>query len=163
MSPSSKNSRSAKSKAKTPQKKSKIHKPHLKKNSAPANHKAPVRKTLRINPAFRELLKELQNRRNKITGQVDHLEHDLREDLADTQSTPGDVADHGSGELNQHISVTLMENDRIEMERIEQAIERIQSGKYGQCDICHKTIPMARLKAIPWTTRCINCQSRLER
>jgi DnaK suppressor protein len=120
------------------------------------------KKRVRIDPAFVPLLQKLQERRNGITGQVNHLEMDLREEIADNQNIPGDMADHGSGELTQHLSVTLMENDRIELERIEKAITFIEEGTYGRCEICEKTIPMARLKAIPWATRCINCQSRSE-
>jgi DnaK suppressor protein len=121
-----------------------------------------AKKKVKVDPAFVPLLKKLQGRRNEITGQVSHLEKDLREDIADNQNVPGDMADHGSGELNQHLSVTLMENDRVELERIEKAISRIEEGSYGECEVCQKTIPMARLKAIPWATRCIACQSRAE-
>ncbi len=131
----------------------------LKKVAAKA---APIRKKIRIAPAFKPLLKKLQDRRNEITGQVYLLEMDLREEIADNQNMPGDMADHGSGELSQHLSVTLMENDRIELERIERAISRMQDGTYGQCEVCEKAIPMSRMKAIPWSTRCIHCQSRYE-
>lgn len=120
------------------------------------------KKRLRIDPAFQPLLRMLQDRRNEITGQVNHLEQDLKEEIADNQNIPGDMADHGSGELSQHLSVTLMENDRIELERIEKAIGRIEVGTYGSCEVCNKSIPMARLKALPWATRCIACQSRAE-
>jgi DnaK suppressor protein len=119
-------------------------------------------KKVRIDSAFKPLLANLQKRRNEITGQVNHLEQDLRDDIADNQNMPGDMADHGSGELNQHLSVTLMENDRVELERIERAILRLEQGNYGECEVCEKTIPMPRLKAIPWATRCITCQSRSE-
>ncbi len=121
-----------------------------------------VPKKIRVSPVFQPLLAKLQRRRNDIPGQVNHLEQDLREDIADNQNMPGDSADHGSGELNQHLSVTLMENDRIELERIDRAILRIESGAYGKCETCEKVIPMPRLKAIPWATRCISCQSRME-
>jgi RNA polymerase-binding protein DksA len=120
------------------------------------------KKRLRIDPAFQPLLAKLRNRRNEITGQVNHLEQDLREEIADNQNVPGDMADHGSGELSQHLSVTLMENDRVELERIETAIGRIEQGLYGKCETCGKVIPMPRLKALPWATRCITCQSRYE-
>ena len=120
------------------------------------------KKRLRIDPAYQPLLRMLQDRRNEITGQVNHLEQDLKEEIADNQNIPGDMADHGSGELNQHLSVTLMENDRVELERIEKAIGRIELGTYGECEGCGKSIPMTRLKALPWATRCITCQSKAE-
>ena len=138
------------------------------KKAAPKAPSKPImiakmpKKKVRIDPVFQPLLAKLQTRRNEITGQVNHLEQDLREEIADNQNMPGDMADHGSGELNQHLSVTLMENDRVELERIERAIGRIEQGIYGQCEVCEKSIPMPRLKAIPWATKCISCQSRFE-
>ncbi len=158
---------SKKKKDKHKKAKKNIHSKKIKAKAKPSPKKAavkaaPKRKKIRIDPAFQPLLKKLQDRRNEITGQVNHLEMDLREEIADNQNMPGDMADHGSGELNQHLSVTLMENDRIELERIEKAINTLQEGTYGQCEVCEKTIPMSRLKAIPWATKCINCQSRFE-
>ena len=156
----------ASSKKKTASKKT-TPKPKTKKTaSKPASKPIMIakaaKKKVRVDPAFQPLLEKLQNRRNEITGQVNHLEQDLREEIADNQNMPGDMADHGSGELSQHLSVTLMENDRVELERIERAIGRIEQGIYGQCEVCEKAIPMARLKAIPWATKCISCQSRFE-
>ncbi len=150
-----------------PKKTAKKNKPVVKKSasksSKPILIARPIpKKKVRIDPAFQPLLQKLQQRRNEITGQVNHLEQDLKEEIADNQNMPGDMADHGSGELNQHLSVTLMENDRVELERIEKAILLIEAGTYGNCEVCGKGIPMPRLKAIPWATRCINCQSRLE-
>jgi DnaK suppressor protein len=116
----------------------------------------------KVLPAYQPLLKKLLDRREEILGQVDHLEKDLRDDMSETQSTPGDIADHGSGELNQHLSVTLMENDRLELDLIERALARFELTKYGQCESCEKVISLERLKAIPWATRCISCQSHSE-
>lgn len=122
----------------------------------------PAGKPGRIPPSFLPLQKKLQNRRHEILSQVDHLEHDLRDEMADSQNTPGDLADHGAGELSQHLSVTLMENDRLELERIEEALRRLEEGTYGVCDVCGKPIPLSRLRALPWANRCIACQSRFE-
>jgi DnaK suppressor protein len=134
----------------------------LKTKTPPVPAKPAPKKRIRVNPMYLPMLKRLQDRRNEITGQVSHLEQDLKDDLAESQNIPGDLADHGSDELNQHLSVTLMENDRVELERIERAISRIELGLYGQCEVCKKTINLTRLKAIPWAIRCIHCQSRFE-
>jgi len=160
----------------------KVSKPKARKSARPAKKSAPKRtvpkqvrapqpkpvpvmtkqKFLKLNPSYVPLMKKLQDRKYEITGQVGNLESDLRDDMADSQNTPGDLADHGSGELNQHLSVTLMENDRIEIERIDRALSRFEDASYGRCDTCQKPIPMMRLRAIPWATRCIACQSRSE-
>ncbi len=153
-----------KTSSKSSAKKTKKPAPKAAAKSAPktAVVKPAPKKRLKIDPAYVPLLKKLQDRRNEITGQVNHLEMDLREEIADNQNVPGDMADHGSGELTQHLSLTLMENDRIELERIEKALSHMTDGTYGSCEVCKKSIPMARMKAIPWATRCINCQSRME-
>jgi len=136
------------------------------KKSAPVKAAKPQKQTKfkinKVQPAYQPLLKKLLDRRSEILGQVDHLEKELRDDMSESQSTPGDIADHGSGEINQHLSVTLMENDRLELELIERALSRFELMKYGQCENCEKTISLERLKAIPWATRCITCQSRSE-
>ena len=47
----------------------------------------------------------------------------------------------------------------------EEAVEalcRLDIGLYGVCAECDKTIPVARLRAIPEATRCVDCQSELE-
>ncbi|HTC22595.1 MAG TPA: hypothetical protein VK859_17190, partial [bacterium] len=86
----------------TPKKTAKKSKPVAKK-SAPKSSKPimisrlVVKKKVRIDPAFQPLLEKLQHRRNEITGQVNHLEQDLKEEIADNQNMPGDMADHGSG------------------------------------------------------------------
>lgn len=156
-----------KKKKSTAKKITKKTKPAVKK-TAPKTKTPPVsikpapKKRIRIDPMYLPMLKNLQDRRNEITGQVNHLEQDLKDDMAENQNMPGDLADHGSDELNQHLSVTLMENDRVELERIERAISRIEQGIYGRCEVCEKAINLTRLKALPWATRCINCQSRYE-
>lgn len=101
-------------------------------------------------------------RRKEILNQVEHLEKDLLEEAQEQQHTPGDLADQGSGELSQHLSVALMENDRQELERIETALQRIKAGTYGLCTVCGKPIPMARLRAIPWASLCLSCQTQNE-
>jgi len=46
---------------------------------------------------------------------------------------------------------------------IERALERIQDGNFGICAVCCEMIGLKRLQAVPWASRCIECQRRLER
>lgn len=41
------------------------------------------------------------------------------------------------------------------------AIDKINKGKYGECDSCKKAIPQARLKLLPEARYCIACERRL--
>ena len=41
---------------------------------------------------------------------------------------------------------------------LEKALEKIREGTYGKCEHCPKKVPLARLKALPYATTCIECQ-----
>jgi RNA polymerase-binding transcription factor len=45
---------------------------------------------------------------------------------------------------------------------IEQAIQLLGEGRYGQCVECGIHIPAARLWALPFALRCVACQERIE-
>jgi DnaK suppressor protein len=40
---------------------------------------------------------------------------------------------------------------------VERALEKIDDGTYGQCDVCGEPIGEARLEARPWSVRCVRC------
>ncbi len=63
----------------------------------------------------------------------------------------GDIADIAS-ELNfEALSSVLTENEIDTLKEIEFALEKIDNGTYGVCEGTGKKIPVARLKALPWT------------
>ena len=80
----------------------------------------------------------------------------------DLSSMPIHMADIGSDNYEQEFTLSLMENEESTLEAIESALERIEDRTYGTCEDCSKTIPKTRLKAIPYTTLCVNCASQRE-
>ncbi len=61
------------------------------------------------------------------------------------------------------ISSQLAEVESRELVRIEEALEKIREGNYGDCEGCDKPIPLARLQAVPYATMCIECQRKTEK
>ena len=54
--------------------------------------------------------------------------------------------------------VMALEADAIEeLAQIDRALERIEQGSYQTCASCGNEIGAARLQAIPYTDRCIEC------
>lgn len=47
-----------------------------------------------------------------------------------------------------------------EKEEVRQALQRIQGGDYGLCQICHKPIGVARLEVSPEARLCLNCETQ---
>jgi len=82
--------------------------------------------------------------------------------LAGRQDGPADSADMAFTDLEEltcrglHVAY---ENIALDVER---ALEKIEEGTYGACDDCGEAIPLARLRALPWATRCVRCQEKHE-
>lgn len=46
--------------------------------------------------------------------------------------------------------------------KYDEAFERLKKGDYGICKDCKKPIPLARLEAVPFADRCVDCKSIAE-
>ncbi len=57
-------------------------------------------------------------------------------------------------------SRTAGELEKLE-EEVRAALAKLDAGTYGRCDGCNALIPEGRLGALPWATRCVDCQARL--
>ncbi|HEX5858987.1 MAG TPA: TraR/DksA C4-type zinc finger protein [Microbacterium sp.] len=56
---------------------------------------------------------------------------------------------------------SMLEALRADTERelvdIDAAIGRLDAGEYGRCEVCGRDIPLARLRARPVATMCVQC------
>lgn len=81
----------------------------------------------------------------------------LKLDTWEDRSTPsglremGDIADIASVINEEALSSVLTENEIELLNLIENALQKMDNGTYGICEGTNKKIPIARLKAIPWT------------
>jgi len=63
---------------------------------------------------------------------------------------------------SQALSVASLERNRVEIERLRQALARIEAEDYGHCEECGEPIPVARLEIDPAADYCVRCAERLE-
>jgi len=109
----------------------------------------------------------LQNLRAILVKRRDALRSALAGDLSLLKElrseSPGDVIDAAYDSAQDEISSQLAEVESRELANIENALERMKAGTYGQCEVCSGRIPLARLNALPYATVCIECQRELER
>ena len=104
---------------------------------------------------FKKLLNErldelLQEATKTVSGMTTH-----KENLPDP-------ADRASLESNRNFTLRIRDRERKLINKIKDALERIDDGTYGICDECEEKISEARLKARPVTTLCIDCKKRQE-
>ncbi|WP_350344869.1 TraR/DksA C4-type zinc finger protein [Proteinivorax tanatarense] len=76
------------------------------------------------------------------------------QDLSTYDNHPGELA---SELYEKEKDLGLKDNSDAEIKKIDDALEKIDLGKYGVCDICGSTIENQRLDAIPYTTVCAHC------
>jgi DnaK suppressor protein len=73
-----------------------------------------------------------------------------------------DTVDCASGVVEQDLAVSLLGSATVTLDQIETALQRIEDGKYDRCLECGTRIPAARLEAVPYATRCVDCAARQE-
>lgn len=83
-------------------------------------------------------------------------------DLNDLRETSGDAVDVALDSAQNELNSQLAEVENRELGQIESALEKMQAGRFGLCEICEKNIPLARLQALPYATNCIDCQTNKE-
>ncbi len=84
------------------------------------------------------------------------------DDMTETVEVYADPADRATAESDRAFTLRLRDRERKLIKKITQALQRIEDGEYGVCVDCGDDIGIARLKARPMTTLCINCKSKQE-
>jgi len=85
------------------------------------------------------------------------------EDSTTTEHQTGELADAALDDSQNEMHSQLAAFESRELEQIEHALHLLKTGRYGSCEVCGDAIPIARLKALPYTTVCIDCRQRQER
>ena len=112
---------------------------------------------------FRKLLVD---ERERVSSTVENLhESNSRsfEEETEEETYDNHLADSATATLNREIDSTLEENSGHVLVGIDEALDRIENGTFGTCARCGKQIAEDRLEALPYATRCIDCQRLAER
>ncbi len=82
--------------------------------------------------------------------------------MTNTKDNFPDPTDRASLETDRNFLLRLRDRERKLIEKIKEAIERIDNDTFGICEVCGKNISKERLKARPVTTLCIECKKKQE-
>ncbi|MDR1677976.1 MAG: RNA polymerase-binding protein DksA [Deltaproteobacteria bacterium] len=104
---------------------------------------------------FKEILLQ---QRNEILQNADETVSDMN-DQSDNYPDPTDRA---TIESDRSFTLRLRERERMLLTKINEALERIETGDFGVCDSCGGDISIKRLEARPVTTLCIDCKKKSE-
>jgi|WetSurSiteA1Bulk_404760.scaffolds.fasta_scaffold152216_1 DnaK suppressor protein len=73
-----------------------------------------------------------------------------------------DFTDQATFESDMDLNIHMKERENKLIFKIKEALERIENGTYGICEVCGEKITETRLKARPVTTVCITCKQNQE-
>jgi DnaK suppressor protein len=79
--------------------------------------------------------------------------------LRDEPDNPPDPNDRASQETDMSLELRSRDRERKLIKKIDEAIERIDSGDYGYCEVCGVEIGIERLDARPTAELCIDCKT----
>ena len=117
---------------------------------------------------------ELQRYRNQLLDLARRINGDLSgltdealrqtggEASGNLSNMPLHMADLGTDNYEQELTLSLLENEDQTLEAIKAAVERIDQGTFGQCERCRKPISKERLNALPFTSLCVDCARQAE-
>lgn len=94
-----------------------------------------------------------ENKNDGTNGMQDNIS-----ELSMYDNHPADVATEVfQAEMNNNLRM----HEKRYLERIENALTRINNGTYGNCISCGRPINTERLDALPFSERCISCQNKM--
>lgn len=116
-----------------------------------------------MNPDFTHYRERLLALRARLQGDMAQMEDNaLNKDHGTITSMPNHMAELGSGNFDQELTLSLLGSEKDALDQIDAAIQRIDDGSYGHCQGCGAKIPKPRLEALPYAALCVHCASQQE-
>ncbi len=128
----------------------------------------PTKHAARLNPPKRDMTKaQLKKFKDLLEAKrldiAKRAQQTLEQDMAlDVDDLP-DEMDLASSEYLQAFTFRLRGREKVFLDKIQQALQRIEDGTFGVCEECGERISIKRLEARPETTLCIRCKEDQER
>ena len=102
-----------------------------------------------------------------LLEQREELMHNAEKTLSgDIHLDPDDFPDEidtASSEMNLAFQGRLRERERGLLTKIDEALEKIEQGVFGECESCGEQIGIKRLEARPVAQLCIDCKAEQEK
>ncbi len=109
-----------------------------------------------------ECKEKLLSEKKKIVERYLEKE-ETQQRIEEESKEPRDLEDIGQLTYTEELLDNLSHIEINLLKEIDLALKKIENGAYGVCENCGIEIPMARLKAIPWTRYCAKCAEEVER
>ena len=110
---------------------------------------------------YNELKTMLEERRRELLSEVQGRIRDVRAE----GNRERDVLDQGESsevDIQEDIEFALIQMKSETLNKINEALRRLEEHTYGNCFECGDEIAEARLRALPFAVRCKDCEEARE-
>lgn len=111
---------------------------------------------------LKEFRKEILNKRNKISDEIDTLKNRAEEMLKESTSNAlysSHMADASADHVEMEKTYYMIAREKKYIQYLDKALLMINEGTFGMCVSCNKLIDKERLQEVPHTTKCFDCKS----
>ena len=112
---------------------------------------------------YEELRRILEERRREMVSEVKGKMRDVRAEGAG--AVPHgvlDAAETSEADIQDDIEFALIQMKAETLNKIDEALARLEDGTYGYCFECGEEIAQQRLRALPFAVRCKDCEEARE-
>ena len=99
---------------------------------------------------------------NKWMADIAEGAKDTVVEMTDEDDTFPDPTDRATLESDRNFVLRMRDRERKLSSKIMKALERLDTGSFGICEVCGEEISVDRLKVRPVTTLCIECKEQQE-
>ena len=109
----------------------------------------------------------LEGKQAAASADLEELERvsrneDAQESSEDRSAYSLHMADRGTDAMEREKNMLLAQREGSYLDYVDEALQRIGDGTFGICRSCGGDIGRARLEAVPTTTWCIECKSKVK-
>ena len=112
---------------------------------------------------YSDLKLMLEERKREILSQVHEKIRDVRtENTSGKMNTVLDPGESSEAGIQEDIEFALIQMKAETLNKINEALNRLDEGAYGDCFECGEEIAQQRLRALPFAVRCRDCEQARE-
>lgn len=117
-----------------------------------------------IGARYTDLKQMLDDRRREIRAEVQGKMRDVRAEgtWGSKQNDVLDAVESSEADIQDDIEFALIQMKSETLNKINDALLRLEQGDYGNCFECGEEIAGKRLRALPFAVRCKDCEEARE-
>ena len=108
---------------------------------------------------FENIKKLLLQKKSILMATDQNISQEIKKEI---ENRHGDDVDVAESAYEQEMAYLFKSRGQDELKIINEALKKIETGKYGICGECGDKIAKKRLAAMPYSIFCVECQEEME-